>query len=85
MSDTQPLHPVMTYLRRGLLGRCPGCGEGRMFRAFLKVSDRCDVCGTRGISLFHPFAVRLGPTLIAGDACTNCADRLGIRFSDVAS
>jgi uncharacterized protein (DUF983 family) len=30
---------------RGLLGRCPRCGEGRMFRAFLKVSDRCEVCG----------------------------------------
>ena len=50
MSDTQPLHPLMTDLRRGLLGRCPCCGEGRMFRAFLKVSDRCDVCGEE---LFH--------------------------------
>ena len=51
MSDTQPLHPVTTYLRRGLLGRCPCCGEGRMFRGYLrKVSDRCDVCGAE---LFH--------------------------------
>ena len=30
---------------RGLLGRCPKCGEGRMFRAFLKVNDNCPVCG----------------------------------------
>lgn len=29
----------------GLRGRCPKCGEGRMFRAFLKVSDSCPVCG----------------------------------------
>jgi len=29
---------------RGLLGRCPNCGEGRMFRAFLKVADVCPHC-----------------------------------------
>jgi uncharacterized protein (DUF983 family) len=32
-------------LRRGFLGRCPNCGEGSMFRAYLKVADRCEVCG----------------------------------------
>jgi len=50
MYDTQPLHPLMVDLRRGLLGRCPCCGKGRTFRAFLKVTDRCDVCGEE---LFH--------------------------------
>lgn len=25
--------------------RCPNCGKGRLFRAFLKVSDACSVCG----------------------------------------
>jgi uncharacterized protein (DUF983 family) len=28
-----------------VLGRCPSCGKGRLFRAFLKVADRCEVCG----------------------------------------
>ncbi|MBI3704623.1 MAG: DUF983 domain-containing protein [Rhizobiales bacterium] len=32
-------------LWRGLRGRCPACGEGRMFRAFLKVADQCPRCG----------------------------------------
>lgn len=32
-------------LRRGFLGRCPRCGKGHVFRAFLKVRDRCEVCG----------------------------------------
>ena len=32
-------------LWRGMQGRCPHCGQGRLFRAFLKVADRCDVCG----------------------------------------
>jgi len=35
---------------RGLLGRCPCCGQGRMFRAFLKVRDQCEVCGEE---LYH--------------------------------
>jgi uncharacterized protein (DUF983 family) len=32
-------------LMRGLRGRCPACGEGRMFRKFLKVADECPACG----------------------------------------
>jgi len=32
-------------LMRGLRGRCPACGEGRMFRKFLKVADECPHCG----------------------------------------
>jgi len=27
-----------------LRGRCPRCGEGKLFRAFLKVDDHCSVC-----------------------------------------
>jgi len=30
---------------RGLLGRCPKCGDGKIFRAFLKVADHCPACG----------------------------------------
>jgi uncharacterized protein (DUF983 family) len=30
---------------RGFLGRCPHCGKGRMFRAYLKVADACPACG----------------------------------------
>jgi uncharacterized protein (DUF983 family) len=35
---------------RGVRGKCPNCGRGRMFSSFLKVADRCDVCGEE---LFH--------------------------------
>jgi uncharacterized protein (DUF983 family) len=31
--------------KRGVSGRCPRCGEGRLFRAFLKPIDRCACCG----------------------------------------
>ena len=33
-------------LRRGLGLRCPGCGQGRLFKRFLKVADSCEACGT---------------------------------------
>ena len=36
---------VWTALKRGFRGRCPRCGEGKLFRAFLKVADHCTVCG----------------------------------------
>ncbi|MFI5031856.1 MAG: DUF983 domain-containing protein [Reyranellales bacterium] len=32
-------------LKRGFLGRCPNCGEGHLFRAFVKVADHCEKCG----------------------------------------
>jgi|SRR5690606_24833697 len=30
---------------RGTLCRCPHCGQGKMFRKYLKVADRCEACG----------------------------------------
>jgi uncharacterized protein (DUF983 family) len=36
---------VWTAMKRGFRGRCPRCGEGKLFRAFLKVDDHCSVCG----------------------------------------
>jgi uncharacterized protein (DUF983 family) len=36
---------VWSAIRRGLRGRCPRCGQGKLFRAFLKVDNNCSVCG----------------------------------------
>jgi uncharacterized protein (DUF983 family) len=36
---------VWQAMKRGFRGRCPRCGHGRIFRAFLKVADKCDHCG----------------------------------------
>jgi uncharacterized protein (DUF983 family) len=36
---------VWTSIKRGFRGRCPRCGEGKLFRAFLKVDKNCSVCG----------------------------------------
>ena len=44
-SDPHAHRALWPALLRGLRGRCPNCGRGRIFRAFLKVADRCSVCG----------------------------------------
>ena len=36
---------VVLAMKRGCFGRCPRCGHGRLFRAFLKTADRCTTCG----------------------------------------
>lgn len=41
----KPARPVMEAMKRGFLGRCPHCGEGKLFRAFVKPVDKCEVCG----------------------------------------
>ena len=47
---TRPARSLQQAMMRGLRCRCPNCGEGRLFRAYLKVVDRCAVCGTE---LYH--------------------------------
>lgn len=36
---------VLPAIANGARCRCPKCGEGKIFRAFLKVNDSCPVCG----------------------------------------
>ncbi len=40
-----PRRNTWTSVARGFVGRCPHCGQGKLFRAFLKVTDRCEACG----------------------------------------
>jgi uncharacterized protein (DUF983 family) len=39
------VHPLGRSVLRGLTGRCPHCGEGKIFWRYLKVSDACPKCG----------------------------------------
>ena len=34
-----------TGFKRGLARRCPNCGEGHLFRGYLKVDAVCEACG----------------------------------------
>jgi uncharacterized protein (DUF983 family) len=41
----RPARSVGQAMWRGLLCRCPHCGEGKLFRKYLKSVDACAVCG----------------------------------------
>ena len=45
--NTTTLAPRSTgqAMWRGTLCRCPHCGQGKLFRSYLKVADECSVCG----------------------------------------
>lgn len=43
MADDQQSLP--SPYSTGLAGRCPRCGEGRLFDGYLKVRPRCVACG----------------------------------------
>lgn len=44
MSDDQAIWPPVEPIAAGLKGRCPRCGEGRLFCNFLSVGKQCGVC-----------------------------------------
>ena len=35
---------VSSAMKNGFLGKCPDCGQGKMFRGFLKTNERCSYC-----------------------------------------
>ncbi len=45
-----PKRPLYKALTRGWRCKCPACGEGKLFSAYLKVNDICPTCGEE---LFH--------------------------------
>lgn len=54
--DTTP-HVSVDPAKAGLKGRCPRCGEGRLFAGFLRLDDRCEDCALD----YSPFDSADGP------------------------
>lgn len=42
--NPKPNRPVFSAMLQGMLGRCPNCSSGKLFRSYLKVSDTCTNC-----------------------------------------
>jgi uncharacterized protein (DUF983 family) len=53
-----PRRSVGPAAKRGARGLCPACGQGPIFRAYLKVNDFCPHCGEE---LFHQRADDMPP------------------------
>jgi uncharacterized protein (DUF983 family) len=45
MTEDRALYPPQEPIATGLRGRCPRCGEGRLFSGFLNIAPRCQACG----------------------------------------
>lgn len=45
MSEDKAIWPPVEPIGAGLRGRCPRCGEGRLFDGAFAVAPRCGVCG----------------------------------------
>ncbi|WP_274629195.1 DUF983 domain-containing protein [Arvimicrobium flavum] len=43
--SSRPARSIWQAMKRGMLCSCPNCGEGKLFRSFLKTVDRCEACG----------------------------------------
>jgi uncharacterized protein (DUF983 family) len=37
--------PKLSPMETGIRGRCPRCGQGRLFKGFLTLAPRCESCG----------------------------------------
>ena len=44
-SGDRPQAGVLRSMSRGWRRRCPRCGEGPVFRGYVKVRERCGACG----------------------------------------
>jgi uncharacterized protein (DUF983 family) len=45
MAMSERLYPPQSPVSTGLAGRCPRCGEGRLFDGVLTLAPRCRACG----------------------------------------
>jgi uncharacterized protein (DUF983 family) len=51
--------PKVNPFVAGLTGRCPACGEGKLFDGFTKVADRCETCSAD----LTPYGATEGPAV----------------------
>jgi uncharacterized protein (DUF983 family) len=64
---------VNPTLRAALFGRCPRCGNGKLFDGYLTVAPRCAACG-QDYAMFDPgdgpavFVVLIVGTIVCGAA-----------------
>jgi uncharacterized protein (DUF983 family) len=56
--------PIWRSIARGLRGRCPNCGQGRLLRGYLTPAAACEACGE---DLSHQRSDDFGPyvTMVA--------------------
>jgi uncharacterized protein (DUF983 family) len=79
-----PVRSLGRAVWNGARLRCPHCGQGHLFRSYLKVADTCDACGEE---LHHHRADDFPPYLsivIVGHIIIGLMLHLEMAYTDVA-
>lgn len=76
---TPPAPAPSPYLA-GLKLRCPACGKGRLFRAYLKIADTCEVCGEDLSALEQGDGPAVFATLILGFLVVGLALLVEVKY-----
>ncbi len=45
MASEERRYPPISAISTGLGGHCPRCGDGHLFKGFLSIAPKCEVCG----------------------------------------
>lgn len=65
-TDNSNRPTLQLALARGFVGRCPNCGQGSLFRAYLKQVDHCSNCNEHYSDIASDDAAPWFTMLIAG-------------------
>jgi uncharacterized protein (DUF983 family) len=71
---------LKTAIRRGVLHRCPACGEGKLFQSYLKQVDNCAACGERFGHIRADDAAPWGTIILVGHVFLPLAFLVNVDF-----
>ena len=71
---------LKTAIRRAVLGRCPACGEGKLFRTYLKQVENCSACGERFGHIRADDAAPWGTIILVGHVFLPLAFTIDLDF-----
>jgi uncharacterized protein (DUF983 family) len=81
MSPPSTASTAVSVWRSGLLCRCPSCGRGPLFAAYLKVAPRCTACDLDLAFAEHGDGPAVFVVLIAGTIVMATAMFLELRYA----
>jgi uncharacterized protein (DUF983 family) len=71
---------LKTAIRRALLGHCPACGEGKLFKSYLKQVENCAACGERLGHIRADDAAPWGTIILVGHVFLPLAFLVDVNF-----
>jgi uncharacterized protein (DUF983 family) len=71
---------LKTAIRRAVLGRCPACNVGRLFRGYLKQVENCEACGERFGHIRADDAAPWGTIILVGHVFLPFAFMVDVDF-----